>query len=166
MNCELLETESIAYILSLAFQVAGAVLLIIKYCGNTKQRIIDEYFPGSNIAERDENDNAKLEKEKVQKCAQTIYDNRAAFVFIAIGYILSVFGDAQDKCKLCMLAYVIVFTMAIIVLEKRISIKISKVIYRNDIEIPYNDIKNRADTEATESEIDEMFNNTSMNDNK
>ena len=157
MNCELLKIQVIVYILSLAFQIAGAILLIIKYWGNTKQRIIDEYFPGSNLAKRDENNNTKLEKEKVQKCAQGIYDNRAAFLFIAIGYVFSIFGESQGKCRFCILLYVFVFTTLIISTEKCISIMISKLIYKYDIIIPYSEIENIADTDVTQKEIDELF---------
>ncbi len=160
MNCGILTGQGWIYVLSLAFQVSGAVLLIIKYCGNTKDRIIDEYFPGSNIVIRDKKDNTKLEKKKIQKCAQIIYDNRAAFIFIAIGYILTIFGDSQEKiCKIYILGYVIVLTIVLIVVEKSISIIISKVIYKNDISIAYSEIEDIVDTLPTEDEMDEIFNN-------
>ena len=149
--------EVIAYILSLAFQVAGAVLLIIKYWGKTRERIIEDYFPGSNVAERDENNNITLEKHKVQACAQNIYDNRMAFVFIAIGYILSVFGAIDDICRVCILAYVIVTTIVIIIVEKLMSIMISKIIYTNDIILPYKQVEDKVETTATSDDMLELF---------
>ena len=155
-GCELLKIEVIAYVLSLSFQVAGAVLLIIKYFGKTKERIIEEYFPGSNIAERDENDNSTLEKEKVRFCVRNIYDNRMAFLFIAVGYILSIFGEVNGECKLCILMFVIACTVAIILLEKAFSIIVSNLIYKNDITVPYDNLKDRADTVITENEIREI----------
>lgn len=74
--------KEFAYILSLSLQIAGAVLLIIKYLGRTRERIIEEYFPGRSIVKRDDNNVTRLEKSKVQKCARKVYDNRMAFVFI------------------------------------------------------------------------------------
>ena len=55
------------YVLSLAFQIAGAVLLILKYWGNTRQRIINEYFPGTGIASNDGDDNAVLDVFRVRE---------------------------------------------------------------------------------------------------
>ena len=66
-ECELLKAEVITYVLSLAFQVAGAVLLIIKYLGRTRERIIEEYFPGSNVAKRDGNNTKKGYKYVLKK---------------------------------------------------------------------------------------------------
>ena len=148
------------YVLSLAFQVAGAVLLIIRYWGRTKERIIEEYFPGSNIIGRDEDNNVRLEKTKVQKCAQTIYDNRMAFVFIAIGYILSIFGTTNGACQYCLLAVLVMSTIVIILLEKGISIVVSKMLYREDIVLPYSEIEDIADTTITGSEIEAIINGT------
>lgn len=156
-ECELLKAEVITYVLSLAFQVAGAVLLIIKYLGKTRERIIEEYFPGSNVAKRDENNMATLDKERVQICAQKIYDNRMAFLFIAIGYILSVFGSINGECKIYILLFVIVSTAVIIGVEKGMSIIVSKVIYKNDILTPYSNLEDRVETIITNEEIDKMF---------
>lgn len=147
----------LVYILSLSFQVAGAVLLIIKYWGKTKDRIVDEYFPGSNIIERDEEDNIKLEKEKVQVCARNIYDNRMAFVFIAIGYILSIFGSMNSISKIYILILVILFTVIIIVIEKKISMEISKRYYIEDIIMSYDEVAYIADTVPTDEEIKALF---------
>ena len=156
-DCELLKPEVVSYVLSLAFQVAGAVLLIIKYFGKTKERIINEYFPGSNIAKRDSRGNTVLKKEKVQSCVQTIYDNRMAFVFIAVGYILSIFGAINEECKICVLLGVFFFTTIIIIIEKGLSIIISKILYKEDMEITFSEIADRADTIVTNEEIDKLF---------
>lgn len=163
LQCELLEWRAMAYILSLAFQVAGAVLLIIKYWGRTRERIIDEYFPGSNVIERDKNNNVKLQKDKVQECARRIYDNRAAFLFIAVGYILSIFGEMQGKCKVCVLAFVISSTVIIIILEKNWSYIAAEYFYKEDIPLKYDDIKEKADTCITSSEVDDMFQDRERN---
>ena len=153
----ILDYEVAMYILSLALQVAGAVLLIIKYFGKTKDRIIDEYFPGSNIIERDKANKATLCKEKVQECVKRIYDNRMAFVFIAIGYVLSLFGATNNACKICLFLYLVIFTVVIILIEKSISNIIARKCYDKDIVISFEDIENVADTYTTEEEIKALF---------
>lgn len=152
-----MDIKLILYILSLAFQVAGAVLLIIKYCGKTKQRIISEYFPGSNVIERDDDDRVHLKKEKVQECVKRIYDNRISFAYIAIGYVLSIFGESSNSSKVEILFYMIFFTITLILIEKIISSAFARLLYRTDIEMEYSEIEDIADTVATEKEMDEML---------
>lgn len=143
-NCELLKLSTMCYILSLAFQVAGAVLLIIKYFGRTKERIMDGYFPSSSYVkmDRENSNNILLEKDKVQKCAREVYDNRMAFIFIAFGYILSIFGELQGESKICILAFMFVSTSVIILIEKLLSILISKILYKEGIKTSLNEIAN------------------------
>lgn len=154
------------YILSLAFQVAGAVLLIIKYCGKTKQRIISEYFPGSNIIERDDDDMVHLEKEKVQECVKRIYDNRISFAYIAIGYVLSIFGESTNRSKAEIMFYMIFSTIALILVEKIISSIFARLLYRADLEMNYSEIEDIADTVMTRKEIDEILYDTSSENEK
>lgn len=161
MNIKLL-----LYILSLAFQIAGAVLLIIKYCGKTKQRIINEYFPGSNLIERDDNDMLHLEKKKVQVCVKRIYDNRISFAYIAIGYVLSVFGESSNSSKAVIIFYMLFFTTALILVEKIISASFARLLYQSDIEMKYSEIEEIADTVITEKEIDEIINGIFREDEK
>lgn len=72
------------YVLSLAFQIAGVVLLILKYWGNTRQRIINEYFPGTGIASNDGDDNTVLDVFRVRECVIEIYSSRVAFIYILL----------------------------------------------------------------------------------
>ncbi|MBD5517698.1 MAG: hypothetical protein HDR07_04155 [Lachnospiraceae bacterium] len=152
-----MDIKLLLYILSLAFQVAGAVLLIIKYCGKTKQRIINEYFPGSNIIERDDDDTVHLEKEKVQECVKRIYDNRISFAYIAIGYVSSVFGESSNSSKIEIMFYMIFSTIALILVEKIISSIFAKLLYHSDMEMKYSEIEDIADTVATNKEINEII---------
>ena len=41
------------YVLSLSLQIAGSVLLFVNCLGKTRQRIIDEFFGQSTIADND-----------------------------------------------------------------------------------------------------------------
>ena len=102
-QCELLKPEIIAYIFSLAFQVSGAILLIVQYWGRTEARIITEYFPGNNFVFLDKTQIITMKKEKVQKCVRIVYHNRMSFLYIAFGYILSIWGNPLSACKICIL---------------------------------------------------------------
>lgn len=69
----------------------------MKYWGNTKKRIIYEVFPGTGIANNDGNNNTILSLNQVRDSARRIYANRIAFIYIALGYMMSVFGDLDES---------------------------------------------------------------------
>ena len=142
MDCELLRMDIIIYILSIAFQVAGAVLLIIKYWGKTESRIIAEYFPEIRFGLVNKSGKITMKKKRVQACARNVYHNRMSFLYIAIGYILSIFGNVSGVCKVCVLAFAVVCTLLLIVLERLISWVISVIVYREDIDKDYSEVKN------------------------
>lgn len=79
--------------------------------------IIKNCFPGSNIAQRDENDNCKIEKEKLQKSAHNTYLNMIAFVDLVAGYILAVFSPTSTTEICLLLLAVIVLTCILLLLN-------------------------------------------------
>lgn len=145
------------YILAIALQVAGAVLLIIKYWGNTQNRIINEYFPGTGIANNDGNDNAVLEVERVRECVREIYASRIAFTNIALGYALAIFGDKGLKDNIVLLTYVALLSSAIIVVELKTAKTMSNRLYKDPIRISYNDLPDYISGTASIKDIENLF---------
>lgn len=94
----------------LVFQLSGALILLLNSVKCRKEMIIKNCFPGSNIAQRDENDNCKIEKEKLQKSAHNTYLNMIAFVDLVAGYILAVFSPTSTTEICLLLLAVIVLT--------------------------------------------------------
>ncbi|MBO6128838.1 MAG: hypothetical protein J6P79_08070 [Pseudobutyrivibrio sp.] len=148
------------YVLSLAFQIAGAVLLILKYWGNTRQRIINEYFPGTGIASNDGDDNALLDVFRVRECVIEIYSSRVAFIYIAIGYALSVFGEKGDVASVIVLLMVFVASEVLIGVECMLARVVAKVLYKDDIIISYADLLEYIDRTASTKDVDELINKT------
>lgn len=143
-ECELLQWEVQAYVWSLALQVAGAVLLIIKYFSNTNDRLLDEYYHGGGVIIKDpKSEEVILYKDRLQQCAKNIYDNRMSFIYIAAGYILSIFGDKNNACNICILATLASFVIALILLEKMLAICIAKIVYKKDKPIKYSEMGDR-----------------------
>lgn len=148
------------YVLSLAFQIAGAVLLILKYWGNTRQRIINEYFPGTGIASNDGDDNAVLDVLRVRECVIEIYSSRVAFIYIAIGYALSVFGEKGDVASVTILLMIFVASGVLIGVEYLLARVVARVIYKDDIKISYADLPEYIDRTASTKDIDELMKNS------
>ena len=144
---------------AIAFQVSGALILLL-WCieGARKEKIIERYFPGSNIAHRDNDGNCTLKKEKIQKIGKEAYLNIFAFVDIIIGYSLAFF--IVNKCeKVNAFLSTIVITLVILSVENVLASIISNAVYRKDEIVSYDVLKeNGVDTVVIAREIDDFFN--------
>ena len=142
----------------LAFQLSGALLLLLNCIKSGKDAVIKNCFPGSNIVERDENNNCKIPREKLQESAHKIYLNIVAFVDLVIGYLFAVFSPTADVQIELVLVEVIVATVILLMLEYYISRFCAKRIYAKDISIPFDELEG-VDTTVTEQEIEDLFKN-------
>lgn len=141
----------------LAFQLSGALILLLNSVNGRKETIIKNCFPGSNVVERDKNNNCKIEKEKLQKSAHNTYLNMIAFVDLVVGYILAVFSPTS-KTEICLvLLEVILFTCILLGAEYFLSLICAKTKYANDMVIPFENLDG-VDTVITLEEIDAKFN--------
>ena len=141
----------------LVFQLSGALILLLNSVKCRKERIIKNCFPGSNVVERDENNNCKIEKEKLQKSAHNTYLNMIAFINLVVGYILAVFSPTSTTEICLVLIEVILFTCILLGAEYKLTLDCAKIIYANDMVIPFKNLDG-VDTVATNKEIDEILN--------
>ena len=146
------------YIISCALQIAGAVLLILKYWGRTLPRIIDLYYPGTGIAGLNDQDNAVLEVELVRTYAREIYDSRMAFVYIALGYAFAVLGKKESTSGIVLLIFIAFVTCILIWIEKIVSKIIARYFYTHDVEIPCQELPERIPTSLTREQVDSIRN--------
>lgn len=144
------------YNMAMAFQIAGALILLLWSLGNTKKKVIELYFPGSNIAERNDNNKVCLEKEKLRKKAEDIYMNRLAFIFLIIGYGLSLFGELYDCNKWKSLVIIQIESVCILFIAFIISKGIAFITFKEDIYIDYDSLKG-VETFSTDKEIKEIM---------
>ena len=142
----------------LVFQLSGALLLLLNCIKSGKESVIKNCFPGSNVVERDENNNCKISKEKLQESAHKIYLNIVAFVDLVIGYLFAAFSPTADVQIELVLVEVIVATVILLMLEYYISRFCAKRIYAKDISIPFDELEG-VDTTVTEQEIEDLFKN-------
>ena len=126
----------LCYIISISFQFAGAVILLTSFCGNTKQKIVNEYYSGSNFVYPNDN-KIRLNKQKKWKCASTIYLNRVAFAYVAIGYITGVFGDIQSYNRGSVAIFIVAISAILIIVGKVFCVKLSKFLNKEDETITF-----------------------------
>lgn len=148
----------IIYGLTIALQLAGALLLMYNFWGNIEERTLREYFPGSNIAKRNDKNEVRLEKERLVKCASNIYLTRISFIYIVLGYMFNIFGN--NNVKPCLMFSLIGgFTAVFSIIAFGIATGLAKIKYKTDEYVDYSTLATEmdVDTVALPSEIEAMF---------
>lgn len=140
----------------LAFQLSGALVLLLNCIKGGKKAVIRKCFPGTNIVERDENNNCIIPKEKLQESAHKIYLNILAFADLVIGYLFATFSPSANARIEMVLMEVIIATFIVLLLEYYVSRFCAKRIYAKDISIPFDELEG-VDTTITNQEIEELF---------
>ena len=155
MNC-----EQWIYLMSLALQVSGALILIFYYWGNTERRVLNIIFPANSSVHREDDDIVIISKEKLRKAHGEVMLNRIAFAFIAAGYLISLFGKNEGVKPLVGLVIVIAFNVALIAVGVMVSNLIAKAWNRNDRVFQYDDLCEKVESDVssnyTKSELEEF----------
>lgn len=99
------------FIAMLVFQLAGALILMINSLNGSKEAVIRNCFPGSNIVERDDDDNCVLPKEDLRNSALKIYLNITAFFDLVIGYCIAAFSPCATYSMMYTVFIVLVGTV-------------------------------------------------------
>lgn len=97
-----------------------------------------------------------LRKEKLRKKAKDIYMNRIAFIFLIIGYGLSLFGQLADYNEWKALVIIQIESICIIFIGLIISKLIAIIKFKEDIYVDYNSLK-EVDTVITNNEVADMI---------
>lgn len=151
-------------IFSISFQLAGAIILLL-WClkGAKKENIIKRYFPGSNVIERDDDNNCVLHKDKLRMVSREVYINIIAFCDLIIGYGLS-FYASQSERKLTALMISMAITTVLLAFEYLVTHIVSIMVFKEDLIKKYDELeKYDVDTIITNKEIEDIFNEV-MND--
>lgn len=78
-----------------------------------------------------------MNKQKKWKCASTIYLNRVAFAYVAIGYITGVFGDIQSYNRGSAAIFIVAISAILIIVGKVFCVKLSKFLNKEDETITF-----------------------------
>ncbi|MBR6124123.1 hypothetical protein IKQ19_11115 [Candidatus Saccharibacteria bacterium] len=149
--------ENILALLSISLQLSGAILLTIKFWGKRKSAILQQYFNAPESICRDDGEEVILHKEKLQKIFMEIYLTRFSFIYIVIGYFLSVFEPSISKC--CAMMAILLTSSILIIFAYLTSFSVCRIKFSKDVKIPYDEAveKGNAPQEMSQKEIDEII---------
>ena len=123
--------ENRCFLFSIVFQVAGALILLLKSFASTKKQIAGECFDNSD-GKLDNETYVTLEYCKVVKILAEICYNRLSFVYLVIGYSLTIWADIGDFSRNKMFKYVIQCSVILLIVSS-----VAAIFYRN---IKFKDI--------------------------
>ena len=149
--------ENFLALLSIALQLSGAILLMVKFWGKRKAEILQQYFNSSESICRDDGEEVILHKEKLQKIFKEIYLTRFSFIYIVSGYFLSVFDLSISKC--CAALAILLISSILILLAYSVSDLICRIKYSKDIKISYDEAAEigNAPQEMSSKEVEEIW---------
>lgn len=108
--------DNIIYIVSISLQVAGALLLMFFSISTKRENIIRAYF-GKGSSKRKDNSNEIEYSEKTFKdIYKTAYLTKFSFAYIALGYLLSIYGESSEVNRNCITILIIGCTILCILL--------------------------------------------------
>lgn len=133
--------------------------MLLNVIKGSKNAVIKNCFPGSNIVHRDDDNNCMIPKDKLQGSAHAIYLNIVAFADLVVGYLLAAFSPVAS-CETCYTVLgVIGGTVVLLLAEYYLSLLVAKLVYAQDIIKPYSELEDYGvDTNITNKEIDDMLN--------
>ena len=109
-----MQYSTIVYIISVSFQITGALILIIKCLSTKRRNVVKRFFlnsfsiysPDSNIL----NYNHELFEEEYEKA----YYNKISFFSLFIGYIFSPFSDIGSFPRLYVALFILLLTLILL----------------------------------------------------
>lgn len=156
-----MDCEQLIYLISLALQVSGALILIVFCWGNTDHIVLNTIYPANSSVHREDDNTVIIDKEKLFKAHKTVLLNRNAFVYIATGYLISLFGSSAGVNPWTGLAIVLASCIVLVVAGVLASYGIAKVCSRKDRRYEFEDLcsklENEVSTNIIKSEIDEII---------
>lgn len=104
----------IFYILSIAFQMAGALILIIYATSTKRGDVIRRFAQNSVIFEDGNTHELTYNHEYFMSMYETAYYSKVAFIYIVAGYGLGVMGESCKSITIIELFAVFIFAFLLI----------------------------------------------------
>ena len=152
----------VIYILSISFQVAGALLLMVNALSTRRDRVIHRFASHSLIYRDNNTGELEYDKEALKGAFKEAYLSKFAFAEIAIGYFLGVFGALNDSANRWLIAIGIIITTTILIYISRLLVRLILTYNKNITRSITNDELSVLGIEPameniSDMEIDELF---------
>lgn len=150
------------YIISIAFQLSGALLLMIFSLSTKRERVVKKFI-NKNIIIQNYDETLHYDKSELKETFKIAYLNKCSFLFIALGYLIGVMGE-MDNCNILdVMIKIVILTGVLMIFAYFIVYQIIKhakkvnTILTKEEMTKYSIVPNIE--MATEKDIDDLLNN-------
>ena len=132
------------YVLSISLQVAGALMLVkFLFYKGTRKNILKETIsskPDIDGGEHAENGIIfDLRIKEMRQCASTTYKNLIAFIYITLGYLLSVFGVTKAENRFCIAFCIVIDALLLLAVGLLLAYITAILLFRKDSSVILKD---------------------------
>jgi hypothetical protein len=166
MNFNLGVIKMICYIFSISLQIAGALLLIFFLISTKRENIIRNFFGRGIILKNGNTKEIIYNKEAFLEEYRNAYLNKCSFIYIAVGYVLGIFGELKPECKLVAFFMVVLLSMLIMFLSIFGSKFLVKIFIKKSGDITDDELKKLGIEPDLESISNENIDSLFTDDNK
>lgn len=145
-----MDLDTAVVVASFAFQLAGAVILLLWSLWKIDKKIKSMSIESDGIPIIGFDNTTVISKNDLQKNAKKVYINIAAFLNLVIGYGAAIFADRATLPNYCVFILVVLTTILIMGIELLLSGFIAKLRYSTDQKVNFNDMTNKPKVFAEE----------------
>jgi hypothetical protein len=138
-----LDLDTAVVVASFAFQLAGAVILLLWSLWKIDKKIKSMSIENDGIPIVGFDNTTVISKKDLQKNAKKVYINIAAFLNLVIGYGAAIFAEDSTRSNCYIFILVVFVTFLIIVFELLLSGVVAKLRYNADQKVNVNDMENK-----------------------
>lgn len=106
--------ETIAYVLSVSFQLSGAVLLLLYAFSTKRERVIISFFKNSFSVLDGETEALCYDHDAFVKEYMITYSNKIAVFLLCSGYLIGIWGKFEGQNKWLICGIILITTIAIV----------------------------------------------------
>lgn len=124
--------------------------------------MLNTIYSATSTIHREDDNTVIISKEKLYKAHKEVLLNRNAFIFIAVGYLLSLFGTSDGICHWVGFTIVLITSAVLVSVGVFLAHIIAKVCNKQDRRYGFEDLCSKlekdVDTNMIKSELDAIFN--------
>ena len=138
--------QIIIVVASFAFQLAGAVILLLGSLWKIDKKIKNMSVENDGIPFFEFDNTTVVSKDDLRKNARKVYINIAAFFDLVIGYGAAIFAESSALPNYCIFLLVALTTSLIISIQLLLSGLIAKIRNKTDQKVNITDMNNKPRT--------------------
>lgn len=124
------------YVFAISLQISGAVMLLWYSASTKRDDVIKRFMKRRFVSENKNTNSIEYDEKTYKEEFKVAYLNKISFGYIAVGYIINVWGDCSSFCKIFIVMVIVICSVLVMFLtykgvllwthfSKKVNMKIS-----------------------------------------